>query len=62
MVDYTVVPHARGYWIQAADKDGSRRLVERYGTEEEAVRRLQEIYERDGVTKQKGHFFVRDRH
>jgi hypothetical protein len=53
MANYTIVPRGRGYWIEAVDVDGSRRTIERYGTEEEAVRRLHILQEAVGVVKPK---------
>jgi hypothetical protein len=40
MVSYTIIPRGRGYWIVAADKTGSRRVIERQDTEDMAVQRL----------------------
>jgi len=41
-VSYTIVPRGRGYWITASDNEGSR-SIERFDTEDEAVRRLREL-------------------
>jgi hypothetical protein len=43
-VNYTIVPRGRGYWIIASDKEGSR-PIERFDTEDRAVRRLRELQE-----------------
>jgi hypothetical protein len=51
MVDYAIVPRNRGYWIEAIEKDGSRRLIERYETEASAVQRLRVLHEKAGLTK-----------
>jgi hypothetical protein len=40
MVSYTIIPRGRGYWIEAIDKTGSRRAIERYDTEDIAIQRL----------------------
>lgn len=45
MVDYTIVPRGRAYWIEAVEKDGSRRVVERHNTEDAAVRHLRALNE-----------------
>jgi hypothetical protein len=55
MVDYTIVPMAgRGYWIEATEKDGSHRRVERYATEDEAVSRLRVLREKAGLAQSSG--------
>jgi hypothetical protein len=43
VVSYTIVPRGRGYWIEASDNFGTRRPIERYDTEDRAVRRLREL-------------------
>jgi hypothetical protein len=49
-MDYKIVPLAgRGYWIVAIENDGSRRRVERYGTEDEAVSRLRALRQKAGI-------------
>lgn len=53
MPSYTIVPRGRSYWIEATDKDGSRWSVQRFDTEEMAVRRLRVLQEREGVVKPK---------
>ena len=40
---YTVVPRRRGYWLEVTDRHGSRRPIERFDTEEEAVKRLRAL-------------------
>ena len=47
--DYTIVPRNRSYWIKAIEKDGSRRTVERFDTEDMAVQRLRMLQEKEGV-------------
>ena len=34
MVQFTIIPRGRGYWIEIVGNDGSRQAVERYDTEE----------------------------
>jgi hypothetical protein len=53
MVNYTIVPRGHGYWIEAIDTDGSRRSVQRFDTEDMAVKRLRVLQEREGVVKPK---------
>jgi RNA-splicing ligase RtcB len=43
MVSYTIVPRGRGYWIIANGNNGVRHPLERYDTEDKAVRRLREL-------------------
>jgi hypothetical protein len=52
MVNYTVVPRGRGYWVEVIADDGSRYPVERYNTEDEAVQRLHVLQEKAGITRQ----------
>lgn len=40
MATFTIVPRGRGYWIEAIAENGSRKLIERYDTEDAAVGRL----------------------
>ena len=40
---YTVVPRRRGYWLEVTDHLGLRRPIERFDTEEEAVKRLRAL-------------------
>jgi hypothetical protein len=40
MGKFTIVPRGHVYWIEAIAEDGSRTPVERYETEDAAVRRL----------------------
>jgi hypothetical protein len=40
MVSYTIIPRGRGYWVEAIDKTGLGRAIERYDTEDMAVQRL----------------------
>jgi hypothetical protein len=42
----TVTPRGKGFWIEEIAKDGSRTLVERVATEDEALRRLKGLRER----------------
>jgi hypothetical protein len=46
MVQFTIIPRGRGYWIEATGEDGSRETVERYDTEDAAIRRLRVLQER----------------
>ena len=43
VVAYTIVPRGRGYWILANGNNGVRRPIERFDTEDKAVRRLREL-------------------
>ena len=43
VVSYTIVPRGRGYWIEATDERRLRRQIERFDTEDKAVRRLREL-------------------
>jgi len=43
VVVYTIVPRGRGYWIIANGNNGVRRPIERFDTEDTAVRRLREL-------------------
>ena len=49
MTQYTIAPRGRGYWIEAVAEDGSRRPLERYDSEEAAVRRLRMLQEKAGI-------------
>jgi hypothetical protein len=51
MVDYTIVPRNNSYWLEAMATDGSRRTIERFKTEAEAVKRLHDLQENAGVIK-----------
>jgi len=51
-VNYAIVPRGRGYWIMASDKEGSR-SIERFGTEDEAVRRLRELQNAADIVERK---------
>jgi hypothetical protein len=53
MVDYTIVPRNQSFWLVAVEKDGSRRTVARFKTEDEAVKRLRDLQEKAGVLKPK---------
>jgi post-segregation antitoxin (ccd killing protein) len=44
-----VVPRNKGYWIEAIERDGPRRMTERYDTEDEAVARLNIFKEKAGI-------------
>ena len=46
MVQFTIIPRGRGYWIEATGADGSRQTVERYDTEDAAIRRLRALQDR----------------
>jgi hypothetical protein len=46
MVQFTIIPRGRGYWIEIVGNDGSRQAVERYDTEDAAIRRLRVLQER----------------
>jgi hypothetical protein len=46
MVQFTIIPRGRGYWIEIVGNDGSRQAVERYDTEDAAIRRLRMLQER----------------
>ena len=43
MVNFAIMPRGRGYWIEVIRSDGSRRPVERYDTEDQAVSRLRAL-------------------
>ena len=43
VISYTVVPRSRGYWIEVTDRLGSRRPIERFDTEEDAMQRLRDL-------------------
>jgi hypothetical protein len=63
MVDYAIVPRNRGYWLEAIEKDGSRRTIERFKTEDDAVKRLRDLQEKAGVIRPKfGALHPRDRY
>ena len=47
-VNYTIVAGGRGYWIIASDKEGSR-SIERFDSEDMAVRRLHELKAKSGI-------------
>ena len=57
MVDFAIMPRGGVYWIEALRKDGSRRPIERFDTEDAAVTRLRvlqakaELRERQMVTR-----------
>jgi hypothetical protein len=51
MVQFTITPRGRGYWIEAVRDDGSRQAVERYDTEEAAVSRLRMLQEMAGIAR-----------
>jgi len=51
MVQFTIVPRGQGYWIEAIRNDGSRQSVERYDTEDAAVRRLRILQEKAGIDR-----------
>ena len=51
MVQFTIVPRGRGYWIEAIRNDGSRQTVERYDTEDAAIRRLRILQEKAGLDR-----------
>ena len=53
MVSYTIVPRGRGYWIIANDTSGKRRPMERFDTEDKAVRRLRELQELSGTVERR---------
>jgi len=46
MVHFTIIPRGRGYWIEATREDGSHETVERYDTEDAAIRRLRVLQDR----------------
>ena len=43
MATFTITPRGKGFWVERTDQDGSRTLIERLATEEEALRRLKEL-------------------
>jgi hypothetical protein len=51
MVQFTITPRGRGYWIEAIRADGSRQPVERYDTEDAAVSRLRMLQEKAGIVR-----------
>jgi hypothetical protein len=53
MVSYTIIPRGRGYWIEAIDKTGLRRTIERYDTEDMAVQRLRVLREKTDMGERK---------
>jgi hypothetical protein len=55
MVQFTIVPRARGYWIEAVKDDGSRQPVERYDTEDAAINRLRMLQEKAGIARPDKH-------
>jgi hypothetical protein len=40
METFAIVPRGRGYWIEAIAEDGSRKVIQRYDTEDAALGRL----------------------
>ena len=63
MPSYTIVPRGRGYWIEATDERGSRRSLQRFDTEAEAVQRLHAIQEKAGIVpgRRKNFMTAKDR-
>jgi hypothetical protein len=51
MVQFTITPRGRGYWVEMMRDDGSRKPVERYDTEEAAVSRLRMLQEKLGIAR-----------
>jgi len=49
MTTYTITPRGRGYWIEAVAEDGSRQSIERFDTEDAAVRRLRALEIKAGI-------------
>jgi hypothetical protein len=56
MVRYTIVPQGRGYVILANDNNGVRRPIERFDTEDKAVRRLRELQSKAGMVQDRNNF------
>jgi len=56
VVSYTIVPRGRGYWIEVSDSNGPRRAIERFDTEDNAVRRLRELQAKAGMVEQRNDF------
>jgi hypothetical protein len=52
MSTYTIVPRAGKYWIEEVAEDGSRQAIERFDTEDAAVRRLHVLQEKAGIVDQ----------
>jgi hypothetical protein len=46
MVQFTIVPSGRGYWIEAVKDDSSRKPLERYDNEAAAVSRLRMLQDK----------------
>jgi hypothetical protein len=46
MIQFTIVPRGRAYWIEAVREDGSRKPVERYASEDAAIARLRMLREK----------------
>jgi hypothetical protein len=44
--EYAIIPRDRAYWIALTNRDGSRRLVERFDREDMAVQRLHALQQR----------------
>jgi hypothetical protein len=55
MVQFTIVPRGRGYWIEAIRDDGARQQVERSDMEDAAVSRLRMIQEKAGINRPTKH-------
>jgi hypothetical protein len=49
---YTITPRSRRYWIEAISIGGARNPIERFDTEDGAVRLLREIQAQTGITNQ----------
>jgi hypothetical protein len=49
MTTYTIIPRDRRYWIEAIARDGSREFVERFDTEDAAVREYRALQAKAGI-------------
>ena len=53
MVSFSITPRGKGYWIEKTDHDGSRTVIERVATEDEALRRLKALQQRAAMIERK---------